>query len=234
MNAAAPLLKKVQEYVSNLFTYHLSKKYCFHNLEHTKNIVLAVGIISDFLELDNNDKQVLQLAAWFHCTGYLSRPMDNEPIAVLIAENYLRTNKFSPNTIHKVRGCILATRKDSSPKNHLEAVIKDADMFHISQDNYWTQNWLLRDELNLTCELQFNDAQWYKTHLDFLKNFLFRTAYGEKFLEQSRNNLIYENETILKSISGNEKESLSPIPSHLSSMGTREVFVLESGCRIAI
>jgi predicted metal-dependent HD superfamily phosphohydrolase len=234
MDVTTSLVKKAQEYVSNLFTYHLSKKHHFHNLNHTKNVVRAVGIISDHLELDSNDQEVLLLAAWFHDTGFLSRPMDNERIGVLIAENYLRTNELPHELMGKVRGCILATKEDARAKNILEAIIQDADMFHLSQDNYWAQNSMLRNELRQTCELNYTDKQWYKINLDFLKNKSFKTSYGQKFLEQSRNTLIYENKTILKSISGTEKEIVSPTASFFPSMGTKEVIVLESGCKIAI
>lgn len=227
-------MERVPEYIGNLFTYHLSKNHCFHNLEHTKNVVLAVGIISDHLELNENDKQVIQLAAWFHDTGFLSRPTDNERIGVLIAENYLKTNELDPHLISKVRSCILATKKGVRAKNQLEAVIQDADMFHLTQDNYWAQNSSLRNELYLTSELGYNDEQWYRINLEFLKTLSFKTSYGEKFLEQARNTLIYENEIILKSIEGTEMSTGYPDPSYFPSMGAKEVIVLENGCKIAI
>lgn len=234
MDISKQLIEKIPEYISNLFTYHLSKNYCFHNLKHTKNVVRAVGIISDHLELNKNDKQVLQLSAWFHDTGFLSRPTDNERIGVLIAENYLKTNELDPDVISKVRGCILATKKGARPRNQLEAIIQDADMFHLSQDNYWAQNSLLRNELYLTSELSYNDEQWYRINLEFLKSLSFKTPYGEKFLEQAKNTLVYENEIILKSIEGTEISTSYPNPSYFPSMGAKGVIVLENGCKIAI
>lgn len=234
MDKSTPLVERVPEYIGNLFTYHLSKNHCFHNLEHTKNVVRAVGIISDHLELNENDKQVIQLAAWFHDTGFLSRPTDNERIGVLIAENYLKTNELDPAIISKVRGCVLATKKGARAKNQLEAIIQDADMFHLAQENYWAQSFLLRNELYLTSELHYDDEQWYGINLNFLKTLSFKTPYGQKFLEQARNTLIYENEIILKSIAGTEMETDYPSPSYFPSMGTKEVIVLDNGCKIAI
>ncbi|MBQ4914573.1 hypothetical protein J8L85_09020 [Maribacter sp. MMG018] len=234
MHITTPLVKKAQEYVVNLFTNHLSKNHRFHNLDHTKNVVRAVGIISDYLELDTVDQEILLLAAWFHNTGYLSKSINNKLIASLIAENYLEPTELSQKAMSAISNCILATKDDSGTKNILEEIMQDANLFHLSQDNYWSKNSLLRTELKLTSELTYTDGQWYNINLNLLKNTSFKTPYGQKYLERARVTLIYENEAILKSISGTDKEIGSPTASFFPSMGTKEIIVLESGCKIEI
>ena len=70
MELTKPILKEVEEYVSNFIQTSVPSEYIYHNLRHTNNVVKACREISDRYEISEDELEILELAAWFHDTGY--------------------------------------------------------------------------------------------------------------------------------------------------------------------
>jgi len=75
-----------------------------------------------------------------------------------------------------------ATKIPQQPKNHLQAVICDADLFHLSLPEYCRLQELLRYEWSEILDKQYEENDWHKLNMDFLINHHYFTAYGKNVL----------------------------------------------------
>ncbi|MET3886194.1 hypothetical protein [Niastella sp. OAS944] len=71
MNYPINIITEMPLYVKELFYNHGNPHLVYHNLEHTQAVVRHVYEIADHYQLNDQERFVLQTAAWFHDTGYL-------------------------------------------------------------------------------------------------------------------------------------------------------------------
>jgi predicted metal-dependent HD superfamily phosphohydrolase len=175
------LVKQSEDFVSNLLKDNLSNLYSYHNFNHTFNVVNAVIKLCEKEKVEDKDKEMLLVAAWFHDTGYLNGVENHEEKSVKIATEFLKEKEQSEEFIAEVSKLILATSKLYVPQTQLEKIIKDADYVHITSLEYESSCELLRFELKNTMDLSFSSLEWAKENLNFLLNkHRFYTDYAMK------------------------------------------------------
>src|SRR5579875_1099859 len=131
------LLALAREYVTNIFTHNVKPEFVFHNLEHTEDVVEACSKMADHYELNEEDRLVLLLAAWFHDTGYSQgTAAGHEEESIRHATQFLTQNDADAALIQRVSSCIAATRMPQSPVNLVEKILFDADLFHLATDDF--------------------------------------------------------------------------------------------------
>ncbi|KKM62369.1 hypothetical protein LCGC14_1522350 [marine sediment metagenome] len=86
--------------------------------------------------LSKEEMEVLLIAAWFHDTGFAHTKEDHEEGSVLIATGFLQLENTNNEFISEVSSYILATKFGASPKTKTHHIIRDADMFPLSKDDY--------------------------------------------------------------------------------------------------
>ncbi|AWG21807.1 phosphohydrolase [Flavobacterium faecale] len=163
------LLHQAEAFVSELLKDKLSKSFTYHNLGHTKVVVNAVEAILQAEKLNENDKQALLMAAWFHDTGYTQGCTKHEDASVVIATDFLRDKKQSEEFIVAVNKLIEATVHDYEPKNNLEKIIRDADYAHFGSLDYPVICEQLRKEWQITMNKVFSNEEWAKENLHFME-----------------------------------------------------------------
>ncbi|WP_337994817.1 hypothetical protein [Polaribacter ponticola] len=79
------LISEVEKYIFNLFNDKLDVNYTYHNLVHTQKVVEKVLELSEDLKLDETSIENLQIAAWFHDSGFIygANKHENESIKIL-------------------------------------------------------------------------------------------------------------------------------------------------------
>ncbi|QSB28368.1 Pycsar system effector family protein [Flavobacterium sp. CLA17] len=164
------LIEQSEHFVSNLLKDKLSNLYSYHNINHTFNVVTAVNKLCTRENVEDAEKEMLLVAAWFHDTGYINGVEEHEKESVKIATSFLKEKEQSDAFIGAVSKLILATSKVYVPKTHLEKIIKDADFVHITGLEYESSCELLRFELKNTLNLSFSSLDWAKENLSFLIN----------------------------------------------------------------
>lgn len=164
------LVKQSEDFVSNLLKDNLSNLYSYHNFNHTFNVVNAVIKLCDKEKIEDAEKEILLVAAWFHDTGYLNGMENHEEESVKIATKFLKEKEQSDEFIAEVSKLILATSKLYVPQTQLEKIIKDADYIHITSLEYESSCELLRSELKNTMDISFSSLEWAKENLNFLLN----------------------------------------------------------------
>jgi HD superfamily phosphodiesterase len=173
------LVNQVQDFVSDLIKGKLPSEYTYHNLDHTIGVVNAVNILCKEEKITDSDKEILLVAAWFHDTGYTNGCKNHEDFGVEIATRFLKEKEKSEEYIARVSSLIKATAKNYVPQTPLEKIIKDADYYHILNDDYVFSCEGLRKEWENVEGKSFTEMEWAKENEVFLsKVHQFYTPYA--------------------------------------------------------
>lgn len=172
------VFKDVKSYVFNLFKNSLPSEVVYHNFDHTLQVVEAAYEIAVAENISEKDMEVLIIGAWFHDTGFTQGYKKHEEKSKIIANEYLQGKGFDPERINEVCAVIDATRMPQKPKNKIEEIICDADLFHLGKDSFKEKSNLLRSEWELICNKQLTDIDWYHENEKFLSEHKFFTDYA--------------------------------------------------------
>lgn len=175
------ITSKVAEHVTAYLNKNLDKKFHFHNLKHTENTVKAVIEIAENSNINNQDKEILEIAAWFHDAGYTDSYEGHEQRSAELAEKFLSDAGYGEEKTKKVGELILATKIDSTPQNLLEKIIRDADLSHLAKKSGPKKAQKLRLELAEMCNKNFSDKEW----LNIDKNFYSKTRYFTDYAKEN-------------------------------------------------
>ncbi|MEJ5993196.1 HD domain-containing protein [Pedobacter sp. Du54] len=179
------LYQAISGYVALLFERHGSPALVYHNLEHTRRVVLRAMEIAGAYQLGDADGFVLFAAAWFHDTGQLfTVPQEHEHKSVAIMEEFMADQGVNSEVTVLVAGCILATRIPHRPETLLQEIICDADTYNLGTDEFISTDDQLREELSLR---GFATGEgWDQSTLGFLRNHRFFTSYCREHLHAGK------------------------------------------------
>jgi HD superfamily phosphodiesterase len=160
-------------------------EYVFHDLEHTVQTVASARMIGEGFELDNKQLALLELATWFHDTGYAQGPADHEERSCANATAYLQ-DKITPEEIQVVLECIRATKVPQNPTSVLSEIICDADLSHLGLETYWYRTGKFRQELILTSGKIMSEPEWFDFELNFMLNHGYHTVVANELLNKRK------------------------------------------------
>src|SRR5262245_25330313 len=144
------IIKESSKYVSDYLSLNLDSKFTYHNLSHTLYVVKAAEMIASSMKIENHQKKVLLVAAWFHDIGYTQQIDNHETAGASIAEKFLLEKNVDREDIAMVRSCILSTHYPQKPGGILQSILCDADMMHLSDKAFIDVGPSLRMEWELT------------------------------------------------------------------------------------
>ncbi|MEE9407343.1 MAG: Pycsar system effector family protein [Polaribacter sp.] len=161
------LLVAVEKHVLNLLNSQLNTMYVYHNLAHTQRVVGKVKQLIENSEFDAVSKENVQIAAWFHDTGFIKGAENHEDESAKILATFLESNKVNEKRIEAISNLILATKMRYEPTEDLEKVIIDADCSHLASKNFADYTTLLRKEWELTGVKTQTNAEWIAENVNF-------------------------------------------------------------------
>lgn len=182
MNESNPYIKQVEEYVSGLLR-QLPTELCYHNLNHTQEVVKACEILAEELKFSSVNFEIVVIAAWFHDSGHIKTYYGHEEAGMIIAQNFLNQIKYPQCQTNEVLNCIMATKYPQTPQNELQKVLCDADMFHLSFKDYENRSMALKKEIELMTDTKIPLQKWCDQNMEFLQHHCYFTSYGKKFLK---------------------------------------------------
>lgn len=185
MTADEQLLQETEVYIKDFFAEHIRPEYVFHDLEHTIQTVAAVRMIAEGFQVDQQDMLIVQLATWFHDTGYSDGPKDHEARSCVNAEAFLR-GKITDDDLASVLGCIRSTKVPQQPNTLLEQIICDADLSHLGMNSYWDRTGKFRQELILTSKSIMSEQDWVDFELNFMLNHNYHTAVANELFNKRK------------------------------------------------
>lgn len=212
--STSDIIKKTEDFVSNLFTEKLSPLFSYHNLGHTADVVENTVKIGKKSNLSEEELEIAVIAAWFHDTGYTISYNNHEEKGKEIAKNFLLGHNYDAEKTEKVLSCIDATKMPQTPKTPAEEVLCDADLNHFGRPDFFEYSDLLRNEWESLEINKTDDAQWYKTTIDLLSSHRFFTSYARKKLTPVQGTNLFQAQKLYKKIlkqSEEEKARLAKI-----------------------
>lgn len=181
------LTEEIAEWTKQYFKSQPHQQYCFHNLAHTEDVVQAVKQIADHYHLNSQDQFIVTAAAYFHDLGYFSGGrQSHESRSAALAEEFLKDRNVDPLVIDSVKNCILATQIPQHPKNLLEAIICDADLFHLGAEQFVERNKLMRIEWMACTGTEISKKKWNASTLELMSFHHFHTEYAQKLLTENK------------------------------------------------
>jgi predicted metal-dependent HD superfamily phosphohydrolase len=186
------ILEQAQQYVRSYFDSHTDEKLIYHNRKHTDGVIAAAVKMGQHYQLNERDFFVVNIAAWFHDIGYFNGGgAGHEEKGAEMAAAFLSGTGVDAGTVAAIRGCILATQLPQHPKNLLEDIVCDADLFHLGTEEFGDRNKLMRKEAEEMKGEKISKDEWRKNTIKFLEAHQYHTDYARLLLnEQKHANLI--------------------------------------------
>ena len=122
MKSSSNILSKAEVFVRNLLETGLPSEITYHNLSHTLHVVAATGELTGGNGLNEEESEIVLLAAWLHDSGYVDGCENHEANSVKHAAQFFEENSFPEEKMEQVYGCIRATKMPQQPTNLLEQV----------------------------------------------------------------------------------------------------------------
>lgn len=185
------ILTAVRQYVTDIYAHKVNPELVFHNMDHTEDVAEASSMMADHFKLDDNDRFVLLLSAWLHDIGYSKGiAPGHEEESIRMGTDFLHKKNVDEEVIQRVSSAIRATRMPQSPLSHVEKILCDADLFHLSTEDFKAKNQLLKQEQEYFLGHKISKKDWRKNNVEFLQNHKYFTEYGVDILEpKKRQNL---------------------------------------------
>ena len=196
MNKLNQLLPEVETYVTELLTKEGSDGLVYHNIDHTRRVVKQAEIIGTHENLNEEEMDIVKIAAWFHDVGYIKKYTGHEEVSIQIATDFLTGKGVEKEYVDRVTECIKSTVVPQHPTDKASAVLCDADMMHLGMENYPDIIKKLRIEWKNMGINSLSRKKFKKTSIETLLNHKFHTAYCQlklsKIKEENLKNLISE------------------------------------------
>jgi predicted metal-dependent HD superfamily phosphohydrolase len=181
------VLADARHYVSDTFSQKIKPEFVFHNIEHTEAVAEAASQMADYYQLNDEDRFVLMLSAWFHDTGYSAGKVEgHEEVSVQIATQFMQQHGVADAIQQRVISCIRATHMPQSPISQVEKILCDADLLHLSTADFKAMNQLLKQERENLLGHKISKKEWRKGNIKFLQQHKYFTEYGVQSLEPGK------------------------------------------------
>lgn len=173
-----------QAYVTHCYETDAPPFLFYHNLAHTKDVVMHCRELADYYHIGEKEKSNLLIAAWFHDVGHLyTTPHLHEEKSVDIMRSQV-VGKLDPEDIILIAQLILATKLSAQPASLLEYIIRDADTFHFGTKEFFATDALVRKEMELRTGMLF--PFWNQHSIELLKSHRFYTSYCQTHLNAGK------------------------------------------------
>ncbi|OAQ41881.1 hypothetical protein A5893_01825 [Pedobacter psychrophilus] len=190
--------ENISKYVFKLFKEELKDEYIYHNFAHTQTTVDTVKKLSEAYKLNDEEKENLIFAAWFHDTGYTTNPKSHEEESVKIAKAYFGKD-IPEEKIQKIETLILSTKFGNELQSLSEEILHDADYTNIGKKKFEERAELLRCEWEKINFKTYTDLEWAESQLQFLIKTRFKTSAAvNEFGEKRERNIKKQRERIEK------------------------------------
>lgn len=181
------LLEEIKDEVNHIFLHSGKEGLPYHNLDHTMHVVSRAGEIARHYNLDDRDFFIVVAAAWFHDIGYYTgEPNGHEERGAAMAGDFLQARNVDAAVVQQVKACILATHMPQHPKNLLEEIVCDADLYHFGTDLFPELNKKMRKEVEMRTGQKIGKQQWRSSAVQLLEAHHYHTEYARNLLSSSK------------------------------------------------
>lgn len=177
----------VEKHISDLLSTRLDERYVYHNLKHTLAVRDACLLLANKSGIPDEDREVLELAALLHDTGFIEQYNGHEDVSCRIAADLLSQHNYPAEKSEKVLACIATTQLSSQPETLLEMLMRDADLAHLASDDYFLSVAALREEWRIFQQQTYPDHEWNELNHKFLKGHSYYTNAARELWDEQKN-----------------------------------------------
>ncbi|MGB0422832.1 MAG: HD domain-containing protein, partial [Flavobacteriales bacterium] len=154
----------------------------YHNWQHTLKVVQSVQEIAESIqEISETQKKCLVLAALFHDSGYPQGRDGHEAKGVEIAGEFLTEKGLQSNELELIEKYILVTQMGVEPTDVCEMTMKDADLFHLGQENYVDGPYSnLFNEIKTYFTPELPENEWCTMCVEFMQKHKYFTPFAKE------------------------------------------------------
>ncbi|MDO6738126.1 Pycsar system effector family protein [Wenyingzhuangia sp. 2_MG-2023] len=202
------IVESAELYVVNYLKHNLPTGTIYHGISHTQDVVDAVKTLIKEERISEKEAECVVIAAWFHDVGYAKTIDGHEKASIEEVVSFLEGHHYPKTKINLVVGCIKATEMPQNPKNKIEKILCDADLFHVATTSFESNSKLLRAEWELLEGKTLTDVEWYQCNSDFLKGHKFFTDFAFRHWSAMKASNLASNEKKLKNAIQKEDDAL--------------------------
>jgi predicted metal-dependent HD superfamily phosphohydrolase len=180
------ILATVEEHIKQFFKENIPIKYVYHDITHTQDVVRVCRQIGLIYGLPMEDLELLQIAAWFHDSGYSDGPEGHEERSVINAQTFLKKFDYSTKQLDLIAGCIRATKLPQRPVGLMQQIIGDADLSHLGEKSYWMRTARVRQELAVAQNKLMTEEEWLDFELAFMIGQQYHTDVAKELFEKRK------------------------------------------------
>lgn len=182
---------ELEKHVLDWLEEHLPANLYYHGVHHTKKVCEFVEFLALEEGVGAEDFFLLKTAALLHDAGFTEQYDNNEEIGADIAEEILPGFDYSEKQIETVKQLILSTKVPQQPKNHLEEILCDADLFYLGNDNFHSIADNLMSELTEREKIA-GRKDWDPIQISFLSQHKYFTKTAKKLQRPSKEKHLQE------------------------------------------
>jgi adenylate cyclase len=175
----------MEEAVLNRLENELSHELSYHNMKHTIDVVTQAELIGRGEQISEEEMLLIKSAALFHDTGYLIDYENHEENSIELSREVLGMYGFLDDQIEEISQLINVTRKNATPRSHLEAIIKDADLDYLGRSDFIPVSQNLYKELQ-TFNGKMSLEKWNKKQINFIANHKYYTNTAKTLREEEK------------------------------------------------
>lgn len=155
----------------------LPENLTYHGLWHTTSVHKATCDFSEYYNLNEHDRLILETAALYHDCGFLNVYRNHEEAGCEIVTQVLPGFGYNTSEIEQICELIMATKIPQSPKQFLSELICDADLDYLGGGDYEKIASLLFDEFR-EYHIVASETQWFEMQAGFLESHTFFSEYS--------------------------------------------------------
>ena len=163
------ILSEVKKFVGIKFREEGQVDNLYHNFTHSAEVVKLAREIGEASDLNEEDLEVALIAAWFHDLGFIDKCDGHEDIGKDYAKRFLEERSYPAEKIQSILFLIEATRMPRNPKNLMEEIICDADLYHLGTNEFEEKGNLLKKEIEIKLGKEISDEQLLEKSLKFFE-----------------------------------------------------------------
>jgi uncharacterized protein len=159
--------EQLKEFILTKLRDELPTHLTYHNIDHTEDVMQAAAMLARCEGIDENDRDLLAVAALLHDTGFFVARDNHEEASCNIARYYLPDYGYNPEEVEIICGLIIATQLPQSPGSRLAEILCDADLDYLGREDFFSLSDRLFGELR-TEGLVAHEDQWNRQQADFM------------------------------------------------------------------
>jgi HD superfamily phosphodiesterase len=193
------IVRSSSEFVSHFLKENLPSEFTYHNFIHAREVFEAVTELGKNSGLSDEELEIIQIAAWFHDTGFIKDYQDHENKSIEIAKEFLENIRYPDKKINRITEIIVMTDMANIPISLSDKIIRDADILYIGKEDFYYKCLALKSELEIIDHKKLTESEWLNFNLDFINGTVFFTDYAKSKYEPGRQkNISRLNEMINK------------------------------------